>query len=358
MTRLVAALAFTSVVLHRLRDPVVLFFTVVLPVIVIVIIGTTFGGQGHVEIGLVQLEHGALAARAAAALETEQGIRVHSYPDLASLRRAVRRQTIDAGLVLDAAFDRALSSGHTARLEFVSGPAADRAFTARLAVVGALEPLAARIAAAQLATRLAGGGFAANLALAGRLAGPSGSGVRVQDVGRPQAATLNRFSLTAPQNLVLFVFITTLGTGQLIVQARRSGVLRRALSTRTGVGTILLGLAVGWLAVALVQSAIILMIGAVAFGVDWGRPLPAALLVVDFALVGCGAGLLVGAVGRDEDRVGSVTPIVGLVLGALGGCMVPLEVFPAAMSTLAHLTPHYWAVRSWQELVFHNAGVA
>jgi ABC-2 type transport system permease protein len=35
-----------------------------------------------------------------------------------------------------------------------------------------------------------------------------------------------------------------------------------------------------------------------------------------------------------------------------------MEVFPPAMSAVAHLTPHYWAVRSWQELVFHNAGVA
>ena len=37
----------------------------VLPVAVIVIIGTTFGGQGRIEVGLVQLDHGPLAARVA-----------------------------------------------------------------------------------------------------------------------------------------------------------------------------------------------------------------------------------------------------------------------------------------------------
>jgi len=98
-------------------------------------------------------------------------------------------------------------------------------------------------------------------------------------------------------------------------------------------------------------------IGSLVFGVSWGAPLPALLLVVTFALVGCGAGLLVGALGRDEDRVSAVTPIVGIVLGALGGCMVPLEVFPSSMRAVAHLTPHYWAIRSWQELVFDGAGV-
>jgi ABC-2 type transport system permease protein len=99
------------------------------------------------------------------------------------------------------------------------------------------------------------------------------------------------------------------------------------------------------------------VVGALVFGVSWGSPLPATLLVVDFALVGCGAGLLVGALGRDEDRVSALTPIVGIVLGALGGCMVPLEVFPSSMRAIAHLTPHYWAIRSWQELVFDGAGV-
>jgi ABC-2 type transport system permease protein len=98
-------------------------------------------------------------------------------------------------------------------------------------------------------------------------------------------------------------------------------------------------------------------VGALVFGVSWGALLPATLLVVDFALFGCGAGLLVGALGRGEDRVSALTPIPGIVLGALGDCMVPLEVFPASMRAVAHVTPHYWAIRSWQELVFDGAGL-
>ena len=46
-----------------------------------------------------------------------------------------------------------------------------------------------------------------------------------------------------------------------------------------------------------------------------------------------------------------------IVLGALGGCMVPLEVFPPAMDTVAHAVPHFWAVRAWQQLIFDGAGV-
>jgi ABC-2 type transport system permease protein len=47
--------------------------------------------------------------------------------------------------------------------------------------------------------------------------------------------------------------------------------------------------------------------------------------------------------------------LLGLGLAALGGSMVPLEVFPAAMRTLAHLTPHAWANDGFAELIRHDA---
>jgi hypothetical protein len=38
-----------------------------------------------------------------------------------------------------------------------------------------------------------------------------------------------------------------------------------------------------------------------------------------------------------------VSLLLGLGLGALGGCMVPLEVFSPVMQRVAHATPQAWA---------------
>jgi ABC-2 type transport system permease protein len=121
--------------------------------------------------------------------------------------------------------------------------------------------------------------------------------------------------------------------------------------------TMLAGLGLGWFAFALAQSAIIVGVGALLFGVSWGDPVGAIALVTVFAFVGCGVGLLVGAIGKNEDRVAAITPPLGIVLGALGGCMVPLEVFPPVMRTIAHVTPHFWAIDSWQTLIFDGDGI-
>ncbi len=66
---------------------------------------------------------------------------------------------------------------------------------------------------------------------------------------------------------------------------------------------------------------------------------------------------MVGSIGGNEDRVSAISPPVGIVLGALGGCMVPLEVFPDSMLSVAKVVPHYWAMTAWQRLVFDGDGL-
>ena len=52
-------------------------------------------------------------------------------------------------------------------------------------------------------------------------------------------------------------------------------------------------------------------------------------------------GLLVGLV-LEERAAGAAIGILGVVLAALGGLWVPVEVFPSGMRALAHGMPSYW----------------
>jgi ABC-2 type transport system permease protein len=49
--------------------------------------------------------------------------------------------------------------------------------------------------------------------------------------------------------------------------------------------------------------------------------------------------------------------VVSLGLAALGGCMVPIEIFSPAMTRVAHLTPHAWALDGFAELVREDGTV-
>ncbi len=356
MTRARQALAFTAVVFRLLvRDPASAFFMLFLPIVVIVVVGTAFGGQGQLTIGITYEEGGSPAGGTMAAdlrdeLEGADGVDVEEFDDAEAMRRAIRRFDLSGGVVVPADLDARLARGPETVGLFVL-PTGSETFATHAALQSALDTVGSRTTAARLVAESPEVDYAAALETARSLDLAPAVEVVSVDVG-DVAQDLSRFALTAPQNLVLFTFINALTASGLLVVARRDAVLRRALAAPVPVGTVIVGLTAGWFILALAQSLLIVGIGAFFFGVDWGDPLAAALLILLFAVVGCGAGLVVGAAARDADRVGSLTPIIGIVLAALGGCMIPVEVFPPTMLAVARIVPHYWAMVGWQNLIF------
>ena len=111
-------------------------------------------------------------------------------------------------------------------------------------------------------------------------------------------------------------------------------------------------------ALALGQALIIVVVGAVLFGVSWGNPVAAAALIGMWALVGTGAGMVSGTFFRTGDQASAIGPAVGIAFGMLGGCMWPLEIVPRSVSLLGHATPHAWAADAWVTLLSRGGGLA
>jgi ABC-2 type transport system permease protein len=129
------------------------------------------------------------------------------------------------------------------------------------------------------------------------------------------------------------------------------------LATPTPVGWILMGELLGRFGVAMMQGLFIVIASTLLFDVDWGNLVGASAVIIIFAFVGTGAAMLVGVYARNPDQAGSVGVVLGMILGALGGAMVPGELFGEPMSTIAQLTPQYWALDAFRQLVFYDAGV-
>jgi ABC-2 type transport system permease protein len=158
--------------------------------------------------------------------------------------------------------------------------------------------------------------------------------------------------------VVLFVFVTSMAAAAGLIEARRLGVTRRLLATPTTTATILVGEALGRFAVALLQGLIIFLVGLLVFGVDWGDPPAALLLLVILALVATGVGMLLGSLLRNAEQATSIGPPVGIALGMLGGCMWPLAIVPAPMRAIGHLFPQAWAMDGFIALIARDAGLA
>ncbi|HEX5877657.1 MAG TPA: ABC transporter permease [Actinomycetota bacterium] len=356
------ALVMAGSGLRRLaRDRLALFFLVLLPVVIILIVGLAFGDAGseRLPVGVAEEGAGRLGSELRAELEASPALDARAYDDAGALGKAVRRGVVAAGVVVPAGYDEALRAGRRADVTFVTDQTRPAPAPARSAVAAVVARQAAEVKAARLAAETARVPFDTALARARALAATQPQ-VRVEatTVGGREDALPTGFNYTAPANLVLFVFITSMAGAASLIEARRLGVTRRLLATPTTAATILFGEALGRFAVALLQGLIIFLVGWLVFGVDWGDPPAALLLLVTFALVATGVGLLLGAVLGNAEQATSIGPPVGIALGMLGGCMWPLAIVPAPMRAVGHLFPQAWAMDGFIALIARNAGLA
>jgi ABC-2 type transport system permease protein len=163
-------------------------------------------------------------------------------------------------------------------------------------------------------------------------------------------ATLGRFDIGASSQLVLFMFVTALSGAAVLIQTRQLGLSRRMLATPTSVPTIISGEAGGRFLVVALQGLYIMAGALLIFGVDWGDPLGALAIVVVFSAVGAGAAMLLGTLFRNAEQAGGVGVIVGLGMAALGGAMLPIQLFSPTLQRIAHLTPHAWALDGFAKI--------
>lgn len=330
------------------------FFLFILPMAIILLLGAAFG-SGGARMGVVAAGSGALGAELVATLERQGRLEVERFGDVGELEDAVGRGQVTGGLVVPPGYDGELRAGGTGTLRWFARPDS-LAQELRLAVDAAVADQAAvqRVARFLEAEGTAAGDEARRRAAAAVEASPPVEVRVLTEEGEAYPDSGGRFDEGASSQLLLFIFLTSLNGAVWLIESRRLGVTRRILSTPTAVRTVLAGEALGRLAIALVQAFVIVAGSLLIFGVDWGDPPAAATLVLVFCLVATGAGLLLGAVARSEEQAGPIALLLGLSLAALGGSMVPLEVFPETMQTVAKLTPHAWANDAFSELLHHD----
>lgn len=340
------ALAVTAASLRRMvRDRTSLFFMVLLPVLMIVIIGAIVQSPGGFRLGVTE-SVGTQSTALVSELRTSGPVK--TYPDEQVARTAVRRGELDALVLIPADLDAQLLAGRSVEIPVLAGgtPSSRSAVTA--AVGAAVSRHAERIQAADFAARATGGNLATQLPRATEVqrATPRIS-VGIENVATDSEYLPDGFGYSAPTMMLLFVFINTLAAGAAMVQTRQLGIYSRALAAPVRARDLVIGEGICYLVLALLQSALIMAVGGLLFGVSWGDPVAAVLLVVVWALVGTGAGMLSGGVFRTPDQASSIGPVIGIGFAMLGGCMWPLEIVPPLVRAIGHITPHAWAVDAW-----------
>ncbi len=170
---------------------------------------------------------------------------------------------------------------------------------------------------------------------------------------------------SVPAWLIFGMFFVMLPMANSFQREQQSGVLLRLRCLGVSMGTLALSKLLPYLAINLLQFALLLAIGVWALpllGLP-GLQLPGSaaayvLLASCLALAACSLGLAIAALARSGEQALMLSGGINLILAAIGGIMVPKSVMPEAMARLAEISPMSWGLDAFLVLLVGQGSIS
>lgn len=338
---------------QRFRDRSALILGFVAPVAVAALMSFAFSGveSFHANIALVDNDRGQIASALRGTLtgpELSDVLTIREASDDAAARRMVDDGDAGAGLIIPAGFSAAAVGDRPIGLRVLGDP--DEPLQAQVARAVA-DAYVAQLNADRLAvhTALAAGvpeSRGAELAAAvAKLQSPES--VQAQPTGYRQLRTASYY---APAMGIMFVLFAIGFTARSYFAEQRTGTLERIGAAPLTRGVVLLGKSLAAFVYSVVSLSTLAIVSSLAFGAEWGPPVPAFALILAMSAVLVALTALVVATARTERQAEGLATIVTFVLLLLGGNFVLLSQAPETLRRLALLTPNGWALRGFTDL--------
>lgn len=350
-----------------------LFFLILPLIFTLLLSGVMFGGGSNkVVMVVVDEDNSDLSHQLVSLLQSSQVV----SPTL--ITRESAQQTFDNGdaaaiLIIPSGMQANLKSGQAVAMDFTLDPTNNNGLAVQEEVQKMISQISRGLAVASISTgeaeqiqpfadaRQRQTYYDQSLAAAQQEFNSAPTRIIITQPENTQIAKTQQEAQAAQASageLIIWVFIPLLGTCELMAFERVWGTLRRLVTTPTHKPTFLLGTITGQMSYGLLQMVMLVVIGVVLLKVPWGQnPLALFLLLVSFGLAGVAMGTMLGTFTRTPSQASGLSIALGMVMGLLGGCMFPLEMFPPTVANAVKILPTTWAMMGMTQLTVYNAGL-
>lgn len=149
-----------------------------------------------------------------------------------------------------------------------------------------------------------------------------------------------------------------------MVKEKHQGTFVRLRTQPVSYATVLGGKTVVYLAVCLIQFALMLLVGIFVFPLlglptlDISGRLPLLFVVALFAgLAAIGLGLLIGTIAKTQEQAAPFGATFVVILAALGGVWVPVFIMPKLMQAVSQVSPMNWGLNAFYDVFLRNASI-
>jgi len=171
--------------------------------------------------------------------------------------------------------------------------------------------------------------------------------------------TPSGFDHVIPGTLVQFIMMMVLIYGGIsVMMDRKHGVLGRILFSSASIPELWGGKFLGRLMMGIIQALILIITGILFFKLNLGNYFLSLLNVLVFSIATASLSIFIGSVLKKEDLIIGVSVLLANLFAALGGCWWPMEIVPQTFKTIGMISPAYWAMDAFHQVIFFNKGLA
>jgi ABC-2 type transport system permease protein len=179
----------------------------------------------------------------------------------------------------------------------------------------------------------------------------------------PRGSLPNSTQHNVPAWALFAIFFIILPLSINMVKEKNQGTFVRLRTLPVPYATVLGGKSIVFVAVCLIQFALMLFVGVYLFPLlglpklDVSGRLPLLFLVAFFAgLAAVGLGLLLGTVAKSQEQSAPFGATLVVILAALGGVWVPVFVMPRFMQLLSNISPMNWGLNAFYDVFLRKVG--
>ena len=330
------------------------------------------GREGAFSFYLVNNDSTPLSARLADGIRAHKAFRsLGAAPDVERVE-AIRRGRVPFAVVIPHGFTRAMVDSQPLRLSVLTGPAVNGQ-TAQLFAAAVREAVSGVYVQARLLTSIPmvpGMGLRAvdsRAALNLETLLDERTLYRTSDEASLRSGAAQRptsVQQNVPAWLVFAMFFVALPLSTTWLQERTQGTFAKLRSVGLRPAVLLAGKLLPYLLVNLVQVVVMLAVGlwaVPALGGDaltLGHSFAALLLMaVSVGIAAVSYALLIANLVTTTEQATIVTGASNLLLGALGGVMVPRNVMPSGLQTLSNASPMAWGLEGFLDVLLRDGTV-
>lgn len=311
---------------------------------------------------LVNEDTTAFATSIADALGTHAAFQPTLLDSVQGRRVAILKGDVQFEVQIPLGFTRLLPDSVPLRISVISGagvsPPVNELFRASVREAVTTVYLRARVAALNPGLSVGGGDFLQMEKINALL----------KEETLYESAQLSRRPTSVQQNvpawLVFAMFFVALPLSTTWLQERTHGSLTKLRSIGLSPVVLLAGKLLPYLLVNMVQVVLMLVIGVWVVPVFGGdaltlghSPLGLAIIALATGTASVSYGLLIANLVSTTEQATIATGATNLLLGALGGVMVPRSIMPEALQHIAMLSPMSWGLEGFLDILLREGGV-